>query len=191
MPDADDPRAFEVLRFWFAEDGSPRKQWFEKDPAFDAQVRERFLALYEEAAAGRLARWKQEAADCLALIVLLDQFPRNMFRGSGRAFATDPLAREAAMHAIGRGHDRALSPLERMFVYLPLEHSESLQDQVRCCNLMRSLEEFPETRDAHQWALKHHDIILRFGRFPHRNALLGRASTPAEVSFLKQPGSSF
>ncbi len=186
---AGDTRAEEVLRFWFgsgAEYGRPRAQWFEKNAAFDAEIRARFLPLIEEAAAGGLAAWCGTAAQCLALIVALDQFPRNMFRGAGRAFATDPLALGAARHAVAQGYDRTMLPVEKTFVYLPFEHSESLADQELCCELMKSLD--PEQL---RYALRHKEIIERFGRFPHRNALLGRASTPEEIEFLKEPGSGF
>jgi len=178
-----------VLRFWFGEPpvyGTPLKRWFEKDPAFDARVRATFLPLYERLAAGGDRDWLQRRADCLAYIVVLDQLPRNMFRDKARAFATDPLALVAAMHAVGSGYDRGLLAVERQFVYLPFEHSEALADQERACELMRPLGE-----DLYDWALRHKRIIERFGRFPHRNAALGRASTPEELEFLKQPGSSF
>jgi uncharacterized protein (DUF924 family) len=188
------PRASEVLLFWFggpAERGRRQKRWFEKSDAFDREVRERFLGLYEQAFDGKRADWKANPHDCLALIVLLDQFPRNMFRGTPRAFAADPLALEAARHAVAQGHDRALLPVERLFTYLPFEHSESLDDQERACELTRPLEAFKETDDAYRYAVAHRDIIRRFGRFPHRNAVLGRESTPEEAAFLRQPGSSF
>jgi uncharacterized protein (DUF924 family) len=184
----------EVLLFWFgpaAEWGKAHKRWFVKDEAFDREVRERFLPLYEDAAAGGLAHLKQRAADCLALIMVLDQFPRNMFRGTARAFATDPLALEAARHALAQGFDRALLPVERLFVYLPFEHSEALADQDRSCELTKPLDAYPETNDVYRYAVLHRDIIRRFGRFPHRNAILGRTSTPEELEFLKGPGSSF
>jgi uncharacterized protein (DUF924 family) len=184
----------EVLLFWFGpptERGKAHKRWFVKSEAFDREVRERFLALYEEAAAGKLAHLKESATDCLALIVMLDQFPRNMFRGTARSFATDPLALEAARHAVDRGFDRTMLPVERLFVYLPFEHSEVLADQDRSCDLTRALDAYPETNDVYRYALAHRDIIRRFGRFPHRNAILGRGSTPEELEFLKGPGSSF
>jgi len=191
---SDQPKPQEVLLFWFGgpgEQGKRHKRWFEKDAAVDREIRERFLGLYEEAAAGRLAHWKELAPDCLALIVVLDQFPRNMFRGSGRAFAADPLALEAARHAVAQGFDRAMKPVERLFVYLPFEHSERLEDQLTACELFRPLLAFAETADAYRYAVAHRDIIQRFGRFPHRNAALGRESSAAEIEFLKQPGSGF
>jgi uncharacterized protein (DUF924 family) len=170
-----------VLKFWF---GRERKAWFEKNPAFDEEIRERFLPDYELGAAGLLGSWRQAPARCLALVVLLDQFPRNMFRDSARAFAADPLARDAARTILARGWDQAMTPDERMFAYLPFEHSEALQDQELSLKLF-------EGNDNFEWARKHWEIIRRFGRFPHRNAALGRASTSEEIEFLRQPGSGF
>ena len=191
---ATDRRAREVLSFWFGEGawhGLSRKAWFEKDPAFDAEIRERFLALYEEAAAMQLAAWTARAPECLALVIVLDQFPRNMFRGTARAFAADPVALEAAKHAIARGYDSGMAPAERLFLYLPFEHSESLDDQWRALALIAPLAPWPETADVFRYAVRHWEIIRRFGRFPHRNAMLARASTPEEIEFLKIPGSGF
>jgi len=178
-----DPLAAEVLRFWF--DQHP-KDWFVKNPAFDAQIRTRFLALHEEAAAGQLAHWADEASSCLALVIVLDQFPRNMFRGQARAFATDLLARAAARVILGRGWDKQMTQAEQLFAYLPFEHSESLGDQDLSCELMKNF-------DAEQlrYAIRHREIIQGFDRFPHRNGALGRESTAAEIEFLKQPGSGF
>jgi len=187
---AADPRAQAILSFWFARGGRD-KRWFEKSQVFDEEVRRRFLGLHEEGARGALASWKNQPAECLALIVLLDQLPRNMFRGTPRAFATDGLALDAARHALAQGYDRAMRPLERMFVYLPFEHAESLEEQETACALTRPLEAFAETDDVYRYAVAHRDVIARFGRFPHRNAILGRASTPEEIAFLKGPGSSF
>ncbi len=182
----------EVLDFWFAAPrGTRRKQWFEKHPAFDAEIQARFLPLHEALAQGEPGRWLEDAQRCLARIVVLDQFPRNMFRGTPRAFAADPLALDAARYAVEQGYDESLLPVERLFAYLPFEHSEALADQVRSCELTRPLEAFEETADVYRYAVAHRDIIERFGRFPHRNAILGRASTPEEIEFLKQPGSSF
>jgi uncharacterized protein (DUF924 family) len=189
-----DHLAAEVLRFWFGppgEYGRRQKRWFEKSAAFDDAIRARFLRLHEELAAGARRDWLDAAPTCLARIVVLDQFPRNMFRGLPRAFATDPLALEAARHAVAQGYDRDTLPVEKLFVYLPFEHSESLEDQLRACELTRPLAAFPETDDAHRYALAHRGIIARFGRFPHRNAILGRASTPEELAFLELPGSGF
>ena len=186
--------ASEVLLFWFGappDHGKRHQRWFEKDPAFDAATRERFLPLFEQLAAGGGRDWLTSPPDCLARIVMLDQFPRNMFRGSARAFAGDALALETARYAIEHSYDRAMLPVERMFAYLPFEHSESLDDQLRACELTAALSAFPETADAHRYAAAHRDIIRRFGRFPHRNAALGRETTPEETEFLKQPGSGF
>ena len=185
-----DPRAAQVMRFWFA-NGEGDARWFEKNGAFDAEIRMRFLALHEEAAAGTLDGWKESPGDCLALIVLLDQFPRNMFRATLRAFATDGRALAAARHAVAQGYDRPMTPSQRMFVYLPFEHSESLADQEISCRLNEPLAAFPATHDVYRYALRHREIVARFGRFPHRNAALGRASTPEEIEFLKEPGSGF
>jgi uncharacterized protein (DUF924 family) len=189
-----DSTAAEVLRFWFRGE-SRDKRWFDKDPGFDREIRQRFLPLYAAAAAGEHAGWVDSPGNCLALILVLDQFPRNMFRAgmkdAARAFATDPLALSAAKEAIERGYDRAMLPEEKLFMYLPFQHSEVLADQARACELCRPLEGFPQTFDVYRYALAHREIIARFGRFPHRNEILGRASTPEEVEFLKRPGSSF
>ena len=182
-----DHRADEVLRFWFgegAERGQTHKRWFEKNPTFDTEIRNRFLPLYEELATSD--DWLSSSSYCLARIVVLDQFPRNMFRGKARAFSTDSLALAAAKHAVAMGYDRDRLPVEKQFVYLPFEHSESLADQERACELMKPLGE-----ELYGWAVKHKVIIERFGRFPHRNEILGRKSTPEEIEFLKQPGSGF
>ena len=182
------------MLFWFGppgERGQPQKRWFEKSDLFDAEVRSRFLGLYENAAAGRLSYLKADPEPCLALVVLLDQFPRNMFRGSARAFATDAAALDAARHAVGRGYDRGMLAVERLFLYLPFEHSEALADQERSCELTAPLDRLEPSLQAHRYALLHRDIIRRFGRFPHRNAILGRESTAEEIEFLKGPNSSF
>ncbi|MBL8516078.1 MAG: DUF924 domain-containing protein [Betaproteobacteria bacterium] len=189
-----DQRYHDVLTFWFgpaAERHLSRKAWFQKDPDFDANIRDRFLPLFEEAEAGGFDNWRDHAQSCLALLIVLDQFPRNLFRGEARAFACDARARIVARHAIALGYDREWHPVQRMFAYLPLEHSESIADQEECLRLMKTLMPYPETADMHVWAEKHRVIIERFGRFPHRNAALGRESTPEEIEFLKQPGSGF
>jgi len=192
--EAKDPRAAEVLSYWFgARDdyGKRRKCWFEKDDAFDAEVRRCFLTLHEDAARGALAAWQVDASDCLALIVVLDQFPRNIYRGAALAFATDAQALTVAQYALANRYDRGLLPVERMFAYLPFEHSESLEHQLAACELIEPLTAFESTKDAHRYAIRHCDIIRRFGRFPHRNASLGRASSADELEFLKEPGSGF
>jgi len=180
--------AEDVLKFWFSRD---RRQWFEKNPALDEEIRARFLSLYELASRQGLEAWKRAPRSCLASVILLDQFPRNMFRGSARAFEADSLARCATGVILDNAWDKSMTPDERMFAYLPLEHSESLADQERCLALMREIAVSPELADLPKWAEAHLAIIHRFGRFPHRNAALGRASTPEEAEFLKQPGSSF
>jgi len=184
----------EVLHFWFGEGddyGKAHKRWFEKDPAFDALVTQRYQSLHHQMMEGQHCDWLDAPRDCLARIVVLDQFPRHSYRGAARAFSSDALALEAARHLVDKGWDPGMLPVERMFAYLPFQHSESLADQERACELYAPLQAFPETADTGRYAIAHRDIIRRFGRFPHRNAALGRASTPEEVEFLKQPGSSF
>ena len=178
-----DDSAEGVLQFWF--DEHPQA-WFVKNEAFDAEIRERFLPLHEAAAAGRLAHWADEPRSCLALVLALDQFPRNLFRGEARAFATDPMARTAARVILARGWNDHMTQVEQLFAYLPFEHSESLADQNLSCELMKDFDE-----EQRRYALRHREIIDRFGRFPHRNSILGRESTAAEIEFLKQPGSGF
>ena len=180
-------RAQDVLDFWFgtgADYGKRHKRWFEKDAAFDAEIAECFLPLYEELA--QSSAWLDDASGCLARIIVLDQFPRQMFRGKPRAFASDPLALQAARLALERRYDEGRLPVERLFLYLPFEHSEVLADQQRACELMRPLGD-----ELYDYAVRHKRIIERFGRFPHRNSILGRESTPEEIEFLKTPGSSF
>jgi uncharacterized protein (DUF924 family) len=170
-----------VLAFW-REAGHDR--WFKKDAAFDEAICARFLETYQAAAAGELDGWEATAEGALALAIVLDQFPRNMFRNDGRTYAADALARAVAERAIARGFDRQVAMPERQFLYLPFEHSESMADQERCCKLHR------EWGDAEslKWAELHADIIRRFGRFPHRNAILGRVSTAEEQAFLDGGG---
>jgi len=169
-----------VLAFWRA--AGPEK-WFTKDATFDAEIRARFLATYEAAAEGRLA-WDDDPAGALGLVILLDQFPRNMFRDSARAFAADPLARAITARAIARGFDQQVAAADRGFFYLPFEHSEALADQERSIALNRASGD----ADAVKWAELHAEIIRRFGRFPHRNKLLGRTTTPDEQAFLDGGG---
>jgi uncharacterized protein (DUF924 family) len=184
-----------LLTFWFgrgtAEYLRPRAAWFTKDATFDAEVRARFLPDWDRASRGELAAWADEPARCLAYIILCDQVPRNVFRGDAKAFSTDPLARDAARRAVDRGDDRTLAPVQRWFVYLPFEHSESLDDQRTAVALFEQLRDDPASAVAIDYARRHLEIIERFGRFPHRNAALGRASTPEEEAFLLTPGSSF
>jgi uncharacterized protein (DUF924 family) len=181
-----------VLDFWFGSPRGPRRrEWFVKSALFDEAIRARFLPLVNAAAQGRLDSWRETPDGSLALLVLTDQFPRNLFRGSGRAFETDPIALSVAAHILEHRWDAAMKPVERLFVYLPYEHSEVLQTQERSLELFRSLAAFPETPDAVDYSRRHWEIVKRFGRFPHRNAALGRVSTPEEVDFLRQPGSGF
>lgn len=181
-----------VLAFWFGapDDGGVfpfRDIWFEKSDAFDAQIADQFKADYERAARGGLDTLMATAEACLALVILLDQFPRNMFRGEARSYATDEKARRVADHALAGGFDGDLQTHQRFFLYLPFEHSEDLADQVRYTALALSLDD----RNRMKYAHRHHEIIERFGRFPHRNAALGRPSTPEELAFLEEPDSSF
>lgn len=183
-----------VLRFWFgapAEYGARLKRWFDKDPAFDAEIGALYTALRERLALGGAKAWLETRADCLAYIIVLDQFSRHIHRGTARAFDADALALRAARHAVERGFEKILLPVERLFVCLPFQHSEAIADQHMGCELAAALQDFPETKDVYRFALAHRDIVERFGRFPHRNAALARTSTPEEVDFLKQPGSSF
>lgn len=188
-------RASEVLGFWFGEleDGvaRPRGAWFERDDGFDAEISTRFRSDYERAAAGELDEWLDTPRGALALAVILDQFPRNLFRGSAKSFETDARARSVARAALDRGHDAHISPVERWFLYLPFEHSEDLEDQRLSVRLFGALGDDADSRNVYDYAVRHMEIIERFGRFPHRNAALGRESTPEEAEFLGQPGSSF
>lgn len=182
-----------VLEFWFLPPGEPghgakRKAWFVADPAFDAEVRGRFAAAVDAATLGALDHWQDEGPACLALVLLLDQFPRNIHRGTARAYLADDKARAVAAHALARGYDREVGRWHRVFFYLPFEHSEDLVDQEACCRLMAALDEDPSWAD---WAVKHREVIARFGRFPHRNEVLGRASTEDEAAFLAEPDSAF
>lgn len=179
----------ELLRFWFEDSGPER--WFDKSDEFDRTIRERFLADYEAAARSDYDDWRDSGAGCVALCLLLDQFPRNLFRGDARAFATDAKALEIARRAVDAGRDmeEGVSTKMRKFLYLPFEHSEDLNDQQLCLKLMA--ERLDADGEDLEWARKHFVIIERFGRFPHRNKALGRESTPEELEFLKGPDSSF
>ena len=187
----------EILAFWFgapdAEDfGQRRPFWFRGPAGFDAEIRERFLADYDAADAGAYDHLRASALGTLTLILLFDQFPRNMFRGTARAYATDAKSLALANHALDRGFDRGLIVSQQMFMYLPFEHSEKLADQRRAADLILPLAEDYDGGERSIKAVERHlEIIERFGRFPHRNAALGRESTAAEAEFLKQPDSSF
>lgn len=185
----------EVLDFWFGREGEEgygefREAWFQKDEEFDRQVRSRFLDDYERAARGEYDRWQEEPESCLALVILLDQFPRNLFRGDPRTHATDDKALVISSEALQKGLDRELLTFQRHFLYMPFMHSEDLEDQRRSVALFRELadEGGPEVTE---YAEGHRDIVERFGRFPHRNEVLDRRTTPEEAKFLEQPGSSF
>ncbi|MFQ5954810.1 MAG: DUF924 family protein [Kiloniellales bacterium] len=175
----------EILDFWFALEAEAR--WFETDAAFDQEIGERFRADYERAAGGGLADWQSSPEGVLALILLLDQFPRNMFRGTARAFATDDAAAEVAERAIADGFDHGLSAAQCRFLYMPFQHSESLARQRRSVELFRRLN-LPKSLD---YAERHLRVIERFGRFPHRNKTLGRTSTPEEEAFLAGPNAPY
>ncbi|MEO6031640.1 MAG: DUF924 family protein [Burkholderiaceae bacterium] len=189
--------AQEVLAFWFgapdsAEHGHARKFWFEKNDATDREIHQRFGALIERALRGELAAWAAHAPSALAQIVLLDQFTRNCFRDTPRAFAGDARALAAASAMVGARQDEALLPVQRAFVYLPFEHAEGLAMQDEAVRLFtRLVAEAPELQGMLDYAHSHRAVIARFGRFPHRNAALGRHSTVEEEEFLLQPGSSF
>jgi Uncharacterized protein conserved in bacteria len=191
----------DVLLFWFGDDpAKPLKyaeKWWQKNAAFDAEVRKRFGDAIQAAFRGEMESWKQDPPSCLAYIILLDQFSRNCFRERPEAFAQDSRALAASLQGQERGFDRRLSPVERWFFYMPMEHAEDPEMQRRSVRAFRELasEVPPEQRDmfrgAADYADRHAEIIFRFGRFPHRNAILGRSSTAEELEFLRQPGSSF
>jgi uncharacterized protein (DUF924 family) len=179
---ASDPKVHgkAVVDFW--REAGPTL-WFAKDPVFDQRFREKFSSLYEAAAGGKLAHWLQQAESALALILLLDQYPRNSFRGTPRMYATDALARQMTSAAIAAGHDLAIEVPLRLFVYLPYGHSEDLADQERSVELSQNVNAHSVERAKH-----HRDIVRRFGRFPHRNAILGRQSRPEELRYLAEGG---
>ena len=187
----------DVLDFWFGAPGSPgrgqfREAWFRKDPDFDNEIRRHFLEATEAAARGEHDRLQADARGTLALVILLDQFPRNLYRSQAKAFAADRKAREVADLALARGFDREFVPCERLFFYLPFEHSESLADQERSVGLFKQLAGMePWIDKGIDAAVRHQEIIQRFGRFPHRNVALGRETTEDEAEFLKGPRSSF
>jgi uncharacterized protein (DUF924 family) len=173
----------DILTFW-REAGYDR--WYKKDDAFDAEVRRRYLALWQRAVAGELSAWETSDDGALALTIVLDQFPRNMFRGEARAFSSDAMARDVAARAIARGADSRIDPELVEFLYMPFMHSEHLADQLRCVELFRSA----PNPDNRRYAEEHAEIIRRFGRFPHRNRVLGRAMTAEEQAFLEGGGFS-
>jgi uncharacterized protein (DUF924 family) len=186
----------EVLDFWFgapgsAESGRPRELWFTKSAATDALIRDRFGTAVEAALHGQLRHWADgDARGALALILLLDQFTRNVFRDRARAFAGDDVALAVAKRLVADGRDRQLAPVERWFAYLPFEHSERIEDQHESLRLFGELA-LQGLTEPLLWAQKHHEVIARFGRYPHRNEAVGRQSTAEEIEFLRQPGSRF
>ena len=189
-----------VLDFWFGPPDDPghtqpRPQWFKKDDGFDDQIRQRFGPLVEHALVGGIDDWLTSPVQplpALARVLVLDQFTRNSFRGTARAFAGDAMALQTARALVASGADRALTGVQRQFAYLPFEHAEDPAHQRTAVQLYQQLEaDEPALRDLALWAQKHLDIVARFGRFPHRNAALGRASTPEEAAFLLTPGSGF
>ena len=177
----------DILAFWFEE--TQPQQWFQTNPDFDALIRDRFSGAYDKAKSGILDDWRKDADGCLALCILLDQFPRNMFRGTPQAFATDAKALVVAKYAISKGFDQVLPPVKRRFIYLPYEHSENLSDQRKCVELFEKM-----TKDdplGYDYAVRHLKVIEAYGRFPHRNKILGRMSTPDEEEYLARPGAGF
>ncbi|RIK97795.1 MAG: DUF924 domain-containing protein [Proteobacteria bacterium] len=181
MAAATDVAPAEIIAFW--REAGPA-QWYAKDDGFDAELRRRFLGVWEAARDGRLASWEDSDEGALALILVLDQFSRNMFRNDARAFSADEQARAVAGRAIAKGVDQRIEPALRAFMYLPFEHSEEMADQERSVALFRAMGD----AESLKWADLHLDIIKRFGRFPHRNAVLGRATTPEEEAFLTEGG---
>ena len=192
--------ALAVLDFWFGPPSDPghaatRKAWFVKDPAFDASIAQHFGRLIERALIGGIDDWLTrpvQALPALARVIVLDQFTRNTFRGTARAFAGDTMALQTARALVASGADRTLTGVQRQFVYLPFEHAEDLSHQRTAVQLFQQLErDEPTLTDLALWAQRHLDIVARFGRFPHRNAALVRVSTPEETAFLQTPGSAF
>ncbi|MGB5633562.1 MAG: DUF924 family protein [Waterburya sp.] len=175
----------EVLNFWFDERVKP--QWFKKSEEFDREIKERFESMYRYAKTGELDRWRNVPHSTLALIIILDQFPRNMYRQTPQAFATDAKAIKLTKYAIANNYQQSMTTEQQVFLYMPLMHSEHKTDQELCVKLFTKLGK----EDNLKFARKHQEIIDRFGRFPHRNQILGRESTPEEREFLIQPGSSF
>lgn len=185
----------DVLDFWFADGRHGYRQiWFKRDDAFDAEIRARFGGLVVPAREGKLDDWAATPEGALALTILLDQFPRNLFRGSPEAFASDPHALALARRVLHERMDLAMTTTERGFLYLPFEHSESMEAQNQSVTVFEGLRDCPQSAapgGVIDYAWRHWHVIRRFGRFPHRNAVLGRESTPAELAYLAQPGSGF
>lgn len=191
------PRAKAILNYWFGETGANPQLWWGKNPHADHEITQQFQADYDKAIAGELDTWQENPKELLAVIILLDQFSRHIFRNTPKAFAADPIARQWTQAGIDRGYEQHYSIHEKSFLYLPFEHSESLADQEKCVALFQTLLDNAAPKDkeaAHQgldFALGHERIIKRFGRFPHRNAILGRETTAEEAAFLQEPDSSY
>ena len=183
MTDAREPAPADILKFWR---DAGRDRWYTRDDAFDAEVRRRFFELWQQAAAGELSSWEASDDGALALTIVLDQFPRNMFRDDAMTYASDRQARDTAARAIDRGADARIDPALLEFLYMPFMHSEHLPDQLRCVELFRGTDNTENLGYAEQ----HADIVRRFGRFPHRNRILGRETTPEEQAFLDAGGFS-
>jgi uncharacterized protein (DUF924 family) len=195
-PHPADPLALSILAFWFGSSGSAqrlaaRDVWFRKDPEFDAEIRDRFAPMVTVALAGGFGAWCANAEGSLARVLLLDQFTRNIHRETPESFAGDARALATAMEAVDRELDRKLDALGRWFLYLPFEHAEDRDAQQRSLALFGALAGETGLTEPLAWARRHADVVARFGRFPHRNAILGRESTPAEVAFLAEHGSRF
>lgn len=203
LPVPDPRRAAVVLESWFGSadpaDASvmPRRAWFQKSADFDAMLRRRFGADIDAARRGLLDRWQETPAGLLALCILVDQWSRNVHRGSAASWTADPYIRAVVNRALNDGRDRAIGPVQRSFVYMPLMHSESMADHDRCIACFEALQADAPVglesmfADYLRYAHMHRDIVVRFGRYPDRNAVIGRPSTPEELAFLREPGSSF
>ena len=186
------PLVREILSFWFGEPPLvERDVWFRKDPAFDATIRARFGEAIAAARAGAFGEWCHDPLGALARVILLDQFTRNVYRGTAEAFSGDERALATADDAIAKGFDRTLAPVERRFLYMPFVHSEDRAMQERALALFGALATGTGLASPLEWVKRHADVIRRFGRFPHRNAILGRTSTPEEIAFLATQGSTF
>jgi uncharacterized protein (DUF924 family) len=189
-------RCRDILDFWFGpadapDYDTPKEMWFRGGPEVDATIRDRFLAEVEAAASGGLDHWVAKPEDCIALVLLLDQFPRNLFRNTPRAFAADSRARAVAMAALDADFDQGRAYVERVFLYMPFEHSEDIADQHRAVALFEGMPDHPARQEWIDYAVSHCRIIERFGRFPHRNEILGRESTPEEIAWLEDGGERF
>ena len=183
--------AADILAFWFGPGDATRDVWFRKDAAFDATIRERFGAAVDAAIGGTFAQWISDPREALACVLLLDQFTRNIYRDTPNAFAGDARALFIAQTLVDAGQDAALSPYQRWFLYLPFEHAEDRAAQQRSVALCTRLRDDAGLAAPLEWAEKHAAVIRRFGRYPHRNAILGRPSTAEEIAFLTAPGSGF